>query len=113
MRRSRSSDDHAQPPAPAPSGAGGDGHPPGRVAVVGDFDPRNRSHTAIEEALRHAGFAGAVEWIATDAVERPAGAQIERYDGVWIAPASPYRSMEGALEAVRAARERGLPLVGT
>jgi CTP synthase (UTP-ammonia lyase) len=35
------------------------------------------------------------------------------YDGVWIAPASPYRSMDGALAAVRYARERGVPLVGT
>lgn len=35
------------------------------------------------------------------------------YDGVWIAPASPYRSMGGALAAVRYARERGVPLVGT
>jgi CTP synthase (UTP-ammonia lyase) len=32
---------------------------------------------------------------------------------VWIAPASPYRSMDGALRAIRYARERGVPLVGT
>ncbi len=33
--------------------------------------------------------------------------------GLWIAPASPYRSMEGALEAIRWARERQIPLLGT
>jgi hypothetical protein len=30
-----------------------------------------------------------------------------------IGPASPYRSMDGALAAVRLARERGVPLVAT
>jgi CTP synthase (UTP-ammonia lyase) len=39
--------------------------------------------------------------------------RLAAYDGVWIAPASPYRSMDGALAAVRYARERGVPLVGT
>jgi len=34
-------------------------------------------------------------------------------DGIWIAPASPYRSMDGALTAIRYARERGVPLVAT
>jgi len=35
------------------------------------------------------------------------------YDGLFISPGSPYVSMEGALEAIRYARERGVPLVGT
>ncbi len=39
--------------------------------------------------------------------------RLAAYDGLWIAPASPYRSMEGALGAIRYARERGVPLVGT
>jgi len=50
--------------------------------------------------------------IATDAVGDP-DERLAAYDGIWIAPASPYRSMDGALAAVRHARERGVPLVGT
>ena len=34
-------------------------------------------------------------------------------DGVWIAPGSPYRSFEGALEAIRYARTNDVPLLGT
>jgi len=32
---------------------------------------------------------------------------------VWIAPGSPYRSLDGALRAIRFARERDWPLVAT
>ena len=52
------------------------------------------------------------EWLSTDAVPT-ADALEQTYAGLWIAPASPYRSMDGALGAVTAARERGIPLVGT
>ena len=80
------------------------------IGVVGDYNPANETHTTLDASLAHAGAAG--EWIATDAV--PAAGELEeRFAGLWIAPASPYRSMEGALSAVTAARERGIPLVGT
>jgi len=39
--------------------------------------------------------------------------RLARLDGVWLAPGSPYRSLDGALLAIRHARERGVPLVGT
>jgi len=81
-----------------------------QIAVVGDFDPANRTHQFTNTALEHVGLE--VIWVPTDA----SGEWDERlaaYDGVWIAPASPYRSMDGALAAVRYARERGVPLVGT
>jgi len=80
------------------------------IGIVGDFDPANRAHQFTSEALEHVGLR--FEWVSTDA----AGDWDERlaaYDGIWIAPASPYRSMDGALAAVRYARERGVPLVGT
>jgi len=80
------------------------------IGVVGDYNPANRTHSTLDESLAHAGAEH--EWVATDAVP-PADALVERYAGLWIAPASPYRSMDGALGAITAARERGLPLVGT
>ena len=53
-------------------------------------------------------------WVPTDAVDdRPGHAARAVSAGIWIAPASPYRDMDGALRAVRYARERGVPLVGT
>ncbi len=81
------------------------------IAVVGDLDPRNPTHRFTNAALDHLGLA--YEWRATDTVGEHAERSLGGYDGLWIAPASPYRSMEGALEAIRHARERGVPLVGT
>jgi CTP synthase (UTP-ammonia lyase) len=82
-----------------------------RVAVVGDFDAKNPTHGFTNAALEHAGLA--YEWVGTDDVGGDAAARLGGYVGLWIAPASPYRSMEGALSAIRHARERGVPLVGT
>jgi len=81
-----------------------------RIAVVGDFDPGNETHGFTNASLDH--LALAFEWVATEDVGDP-GARLEAFDGVFVAPASPYRSMEGALAAIRHARERGVPLVGT
>lgn len=81
------------------------------IAVVGDFNPENATHRFTNAALDHLGLP--FEWRATEAVGDQAERSLGRYDGLWIAPASPYRSMDGALEAIRYARERGVPLVGT
>jgi len=81
-----------------------------RIAVVGDFDPSNSTHQLTNAALEHAGLD--FVWEPTDA-SGDWDQRLAAYDGVFIAPASPYRSMDGALAAVRYARERGVPLVGT
>lgn len=88
------------------------------VGVIGDFDPGKRSHRATDAALAHAAAAAAVvldiRWVATaslmaaDAVSR-----LQDCDGLWIAPGSPYASVDGALHAIRFARERDWPLVAT
>jgi CTP synthase (UTP-ammonia lyase) len=80
------------------------------IGVVGDFAPQNSTHASLNESLGHAGAKW--EWVATDQV--PPAAELERrYSGLWIAPASPYQSMDGAVAAITAARERGIPLTGT
>ncbi|HXX38811.1 MAG TPA: hypothetical protein VEP50_11830 [bacterium] len=81
------------------------------IGVVGDFDTRNPTHRFTNEALAHVG-AEAV-WVPTDRIGADAVDRLDVFDGLWIAPASPYRSMDGALSAIRFARERGVPLVGT
>ncbi len=80
------------------------------IGVVGDHNPRNEAHAALDKSLAHAGARW--EWIPTDAVPSP-DLLVARYSGLWIAPASPYNSMQGALNAVTVARERSVPLVGT
>jgi CTP synthase (UTP-ammonia lyase) len=81
------------------------------IAIVGDFDPANETHRATDDALGHVSDPLDFEWVATDEVGD--GEWVESRSGVFVAPASPYRSMEGALTAIRQARERGVPLVGT
>jgi CTP synthase (UTP-ammonia lyase) len=83
----------------------------GAVGVVGDFNPRNPTHAFTNAALGHLGLG--FEWVPTETIEDDPARRLSAYRGLWIAPASPYRSMDGALGAIRYARERGVPLVGT
>ena len=85
-----------------------------RIAIVGDFDPRNPTHLATNEAIQHAARSlnesVESEWLATEASEH---ADFNAYHGFWIAPGSPYKSHFGALRAIRYAREEKVPLFGT
>ena len=88
-----------------------------QVAVVGDYLPKFVAQESIETALQHSaaalGVAVAVEWFGTDAIEGHAAELLGAADAVWCAPGSPYVSMEGALEAIRFARETARPFLGT
>jgi CTP synthase (UTP-ammonia lyase) len=81
------------------------------IAVVGDFNPKNPTHQFTNAALDHVGLP--FEWVPTESIDGDPSTRLSSYHGLLIAPASPYRSMEGALSAIRYARERGVPLVGT
>ncbi len=85
-----------------------------RIAVVGDYNPEFVSHPATTKALQLAaeslGLLVTGVWIATPEVDE---VKLQRYDGQWASSGSPYRSFEGALRAIRFARERGRPFVGT
>jgi CTP synthase (UTP-ammonia lyase) len=89
------------------------------IAVVGDHQPGNRTHDAIGPAVSHADGASdregstAVEWVGTEQAHDLPLAALDRYAGFWIAPGSPYRSMDGALRVIRYAREADRPLLGT
>ncbi|MFI5116432.1 MAG: gamma-glutamyl-gamma-aminobutyrate hydrolase family protein [Terriglobales bacterium] len=82
------------------------------ICLVGDYDPKVTAHQAIPKALALAAKGNPVEpmWLGT---ERALDAGLEPYAGFWCVPASPYRSMEGALRVIRFARETGKPFLGT
>lgn len=88
---------------------------PLHIALVGDYDPAVTAHQAIPLALAAAGAALGVDvapaWTATDDI--PHAADVADAHGIWCVPASPYRSTDGALHAIRVARERGIPFLGT
>lgn len=83
-----------------------------RICLVGDYDHNVTAHQAIPKALALAAGDNQVEAIWLD-TERARDADLNAYAGFWCVPASPYRSMEGALRSIRFARESGRPFLGT
>src|SRR5262245_59700228 len=90
---------------------------PVRIALVGDCDPALRAHAAVPMALHlvsdEMGYAIQPAWVATDSLTRNDASRLESFHGIWCVPGSPYRSMDGALRAIRFARESGRPFLGT
>jgi CTP synthase (UTP-ammonia lyase) len=88
-----------------------------RIGLVGDRSDTRRAHRAIPEALdRAAPLAGlriAYEWLPTTELADGAGDRLADFDALWCVPGSPYASMRGALAAIRYARERSVPFLGT
>ena len=86
------------------------------IALVGDYNPMIVAHQAIPKALelaaRLTGQRLVWRWVDTLAISADP-ALLLAYRGVWAVPASPYRSMTGALTAIRHARESNLPFLGT
>jgi CTP synthase (UTP-ammonia lyase) len=89
-------------------------NPMARIALVGDRSANVRAHARIpaliDALLRRDGIALDAYWIATADV---AACDLGRFDAIWLVPGSPYDSADGAIAAVRTARERGLPFLGT
>jgi CTP synthase (UTP-ammonia lyase) len=86
-----------------------------RIALIGDYDPHVTAHQAIPVALglaaEHSGLDVQFQWLATDQIN--ADTPLDDFDGFWCVPASPYRDMDGALRAIRFAREQQRPFLGT
>jgi CTP synthase (UTP-ammonia lyase) len=88
-----------------------------RIALVGDRSPQVRSHAripALLDALRDRdGLDLDAYWIPTEDAESAESGGVEGFDAVWVLPGSPYRSEAGVLAAIRTAREKGIPFLGT
>jgi CTP synthase (UTP-ammonia lyase) len=86
-----------------------------QIGLIGDFNESVTAHRAIPLALQlaagHFSQPLELEWLATDQI--PEANRLAGFDALWCVPASPYRSMDGALRAIRFARENGVPFLGT
>ncbi|OMC45221.1 CTP synthase [Mycobacterium sp. IS-2888] len=86
------------------------------VAIIGDFDSSYAPHIATNEAIRHSagalGLDASVAWLATESLESDLS-PLTTADALWCAPGSPYRSLLGALAALRFGRENAVPTLGT
>ena len=87
-----------------------------RIALIGDYNPAVLAHKAIPEALRLASAANGVPvepvWADTVSIDGRSH-EFDGFDGIWCVPASPYANENGALAAIRFARENGVPFLGT
>lgn len=85
------------------------------IAIIGDRNPSFPPHLATEEALLAAAPDSSPIWLPTMALANKfqVKEQLSSVDGLLIAPGSPYQSMEGALHAIRYARETAKPLLAT
>jgi len=89
-----------------------------RIGILGDREERRPSHIVTEAAIRHTadalGREVSIEWIPTNAAETAgdAVAALGKFDGLWGGPGE-YWNSNGALEAIRFARESNVPYLGT
>lgn len=86
-----------------------------RIALVGDYNADVIAHQAIPLAIDDA--AAVLEltveyhWLPTQDIK--SAEDLADYNAIWLVPASPYQNREGALTAVRYARENSVPFLGT
>ena len=82
--------------------------------MLGEFSPVFAPHVATNAAIAHAcalhGLKIDPAWVSTEAAD---DSLFDEFDGVWIAPGSPYKNFAKTLAAIRRARENGVPCFGT
>src|SRR5919198_406826 len=88
-----------------------------RIALVGKYVNLPDAYLSVTQALAHAGAFHGVEvevvWIGSDDLEDPQARKVlETIDGVLVPGGFGVRGVEGKIEAVRYAREQGVPFLG-
>jgi CTP synthase len=88
------------------------------IAVVGKYTSNGDAYKSIGEALIHAGIPNDckvhIKWIESDTLENGTPPQeiLGELDGLVVAPGFGGRGIEGKIEAIRYARESGIPFLG-
>ena len=86
-----------------------------RIALVGDYNAGITAHQAIPLAIDDAAavleLLADYDWLAS--TEITSAEDLVGYDAIWVVPGSPYKNTEGALTAIRYARENSIPFLGT
>jgi CTP synthase len=87
------------------------------IAVVGKYAGHRDAYKSIYESLDHAGIAHQaqvrIQSIQSEAVEQEGAERLlAGFDGILVPGGFGERGIEGKVEAIRFARERGIPLFG-
>ena len=85
-----------------------------QIAILGEFNPEFPPHPATDSAILHSNqrlpFQVRAHWLSTQDIRVES---LKEYAGIWVAPGSPYKSMDKTLSAIRYARENDVPCFGT
>ncbi|HXF73196.1 MAG TPA: CTP synthase [Actinomycetota bacterium] len=90
---------------------------PVRIAVVGKYVNLRDAYLSVLEALKHGGFHHGVQvdvaWVASDDLAGDGAEEVlGGADGILVPGGFGVRGVEGKVEAIRFARERGVPFLG-
>ena len=90
---------------------------PVRIAIVGKYVNLRDAYLSVIEALHHGGFHHGADvelsWVSSDDLEDgDASRMLGGIDGIVVPGGFGWRGVEGKLEAVRHARENGVPFLG-
>jgi CTP synthase len=89
-----------------------------RIAVVGKYTEYVDSYKSVLEALIHGGIANDVgvdvTWVSSESFtgRKPAAETLAGFDGLLVPGGFGVRGIEGMVEAIRHAREAGMPFFG-
>jgi CTP synthase len=89
-----------------------------RIAVVGKYTDLHDAYKSVQEALTHGGIPHdahvRIEWLGSDRFtdQAAAGDLLRGFDGLLIPGGFGERGVDGMVEAIRWARENGLPFFG-
>ncbi len=85
-----------------------------KIALLGEFDPTRETQIATVQAIEHSamslGVAIEAEWVSTADISPDL---FRRYQAIWVAPGSQYTDQQKLFRAIRFAREREVPCLGT
>ncbi len=88
-----------------------------RIAILGEFDATSPTLPSVDTSLQHAAdklkFCLESQWVATPSLVESNPTKLESFDGIWAAPGSPYKSLEGMLKGIEFARRRDWPFLAT
>jgi CTP synthase len=88
-----------------------------RIALVGKYVELHDAYKSIKEALEHAGAENTtrvrIDWVHSEKINaRNVAKLLGGASGILVAPGFGHRGIEGKIEAIRHARENGIPFFG-
>ena len=86
-----------------------------KIAIIGEYYDKFEPHTFLNKSLDYLKdeYDFEYEWVETIIIEKEGDHLLNEYKGIWSAPGSPFKSLEGALSAITYDRLNDVPHLGT